>query len=250
MPATISSTFTIRYDETLNNSSVTIANPGRAGKVVMVRASGNSAVFEVKKNTSGGATIANTTIPQSRATTTVQFVAANIANDQTVTIQKAISGSQVFTAKSGAAAANQFQIGTGGTASANNNLTATNFATVVNADAAFFATAVADIVTITQFEEGTIGNGKTCQSSEAGGGEPNGMFKPGASGSQPDNFAGATEDGVLAVIDLTPANAGLTATDNIFLRETSASVSTDVDKVLITLEASGSEVLTVNLSTT
>lgn len=63
MPAVISDTFVIDVVQALDGASITVANPGRAFKVVQVLVTGlNNAVCTVKKNTTGGATVASTTL--------------------------------------------------------------------------------------------------------------------------------------------------------------------------------------------
>ncbi len=66
MPATISSTFDIVVDETLNSgatTSVVITNPGRTFRVVGVYVTGaDTAVFTLNKNSSVGTLVAQTTL--------------------------------------------------------------------------------------------------------------------------------------------------------------------------------------------
>lgn len=63
MAAVISDTFLIDSVQALDGASITIANPGRAFKVIQVLVTGaNGAVCTVKKNTTGGATVATGTL--------------------------------------------------------------------------------------------------------------------------------------------------------------------------------------------
>ena len=103
-----------------------------------------------------------------------------IADGDTLTVTAADGTAIVFTAKASGASAPQFNIVAG-----NSNSTADNLKIVIEAQAKLRATVINNVVTISQETAGTSGNTKTCQSSDTGA-----MFKPGASTTQPDNFAG------------------------------------------------------------
>ena len=63
MPAVISDTFVIDVVQALDAASIVVTNPGRTFKVVQVLVTGaNGAVCTVKKNTTGGATVATGTL--------------------------------------------------------------------------------------------------------------------------------------------------------------------------------------------
>jgi len=63
MPATISSTFDIVVNETLDSSNVTVTNPGRTFRVVGVYVTGlNGASFVLNKNNAGGTAVAQTVL--------------------------------------------------------------------------------------------------------------------------------------------------------------------------------------------
>ena len=63
MSAVISDTFVIDVVQVIDSSSITVANPGRAFKVVQVLVTGsNGAVCTVKKNTTGGALVSTGTL--------------------------------------------------------------------------------------------------------------------------------------------------------------------------------------------
>jgi len=147
-----------------------------------------SAFVAAVANSSGtaGGNIRFTNMPTNgvRASTQVEVNATGgttIADGDTLTVQPADGGGAiVFTAKASGAVAPQFNIVAG-----NSNSTADNLRTVIQAQAKLRATVLNNVVTISQETAGTTGNTKTCQSSDTGA-----MFKPGASTTQPDNFAG------------------------------------------------------------
>ena len=63
MPASISSTFIIEYNQAAGQGTFTIANPGRAFTVLSVLCTGlNTSAITCRKNTGGGATFATSTL--------------------------------------------------------------------------------------------------------------------------------------------------------------------------------------------
>jgi len=238
MPTNCSSLFSIQYTAGPSGTE-TITNPGRGMTLVSAFLSGSGSNITVKKNNSGGDTVAALVLPQGKARGTILVANnGNVANNDTITVKNLANADVVFTAKLTGATGNEFNKGADAPA------TATNLAQTINDNANFDAivdpgntSRVIVQQALSVVGSGTAGNGKTIATSKA-------------SAFTLANFSGAVDTGLQAPADLTVANLTLTSSDNIFISESGASELTTLDQIIFYFMAENPQTLTTTLSTT